>query len=143
VTKFLKFSIVAFAIASLWCALPRDSHSRETHACSCTCCANRSCQNCCSHTDDAIHTLESLTLAAGSIGSSSTCSCANRPLPSSENAVALIDQDIKKIKKVSWGAFYAASRPADYERCSTLAKPQSVHIPTVRQLYLLNASLLL
>jgi hypothetical protein len=143
VTKFIKFSIFALVIATLWCALPRDSHLRTTDACSCPCCANRLCQNCCSHTDDAIHTLESLTLAAGSIGSSNTCSCANRPLPSSENAVAVIEQDIKKIKKVSWSAFYAASGPAAYERCSTLAKPQSVHIPTVRQLYLLNASLLL
>ena len=138
-TKFLKFFIFAFAIATLWCAMPRDSHSGETHACSCTCCSNGSCK-CCSHTDDAIQTLESLTLAAGSIG---TCACANCPLPISEHAVAVIDQDTKKIKKVTGCAFYAAAGPATYERCVTFAKTQSIHIPAVRQLYILNASLLL
>jgi hypothetical protein len=57
--------------------------------------------------------------------------------------VALIDREIEKIKKATGVAIYPAAGPAAYERCVTFAKIQSIHIPTVQQLYILNASLLL
>ena len=142
-TKFIKFFIFALAIATLWCAMPCTSHSRTTHACACPGCVHGSCQMGCQHTDDATHTLEYLTLAAGSIGSSDTCSCTNCPKPIAENAVAVIDQDIENMKKVPCGAFYVAAGPATSQRRVTFAKIQSIHIPAVQQLYILNSSLLL
>jgi hypothetical protein len=57
--------------------------------------------------------------------------------------VAVIDPDIEKTKKVAGCAFYAASGPATHKRCVTFAKTQSIHIPVVRQLYILNGSFLL
>jgi len=142
-TNSLKFSLFALAVATLWCALPRDSHSRATHVCSCTECAHGAYQIGCTHTDDSAHTLAYLTPVAGSLGSSDTCTCTNCPLPSSEKAVSVIDQYSENTKKVASVAFYPFSGPAPFERCDTFEKTQNLHIPSVRQLYILKSSLLM
>ncbi len=142
VIRFFKFYIFALAIASLWCAMPYDSHASTKHACSCSGCANGVCKIGCPHTDDAAHSPEYLNVDEGGIGSTDTCACTSCPLPISENAVAVIEQ-YENIKKAAVCAFHAAAGPTTYARCGAFTKAQILPIPAVRQLYILHASFLL